>query len=60
MQEMITYWLGELPNTATVSIASWYTAPLDLQGRARATNEDGIVEYLDADGNELLRHTIPG
>jgi hypothetical protein len=60
MQETIDYWLGVYPQTVTVSIAAWYTAPVDLRGRARASNDENIVEYIDADGNELLRHTIPG
>lgn len=60
MQELITYWLGELPQTVEVSIDAAYTAPLDLQGRTRGTNDEGIVDYLDANGVSLMRHTIPG
>ena len=61
MQQLLDAYLDALPTCVTVLFPPGYDwTALDLHGRAAGTVDEPIVEYLDANGTELLRHTIPG
>lgn len=59
MQELITAYLVSLPTCTVVCFPVGYDASgLDLSGRAAGVVDYEIVEYRDAAGAVLLRHTL--
>lgn len=59
MQELITAYLATLPTCTVVCFPADYDASgLDLKGRAAGVVDYEIVEYRDAQGTVLLRHTL--
>ena len=61
MQQAIDAYLDLLTTCVLVVFPTGYDwSGLDLHGRAGGNQDLDGVEYRDADGNVLLRHTLPG
>lgn len=59
MQQLIDAYLADLPTCAVVCFPADYDASaLDLHGRTAGVVDYEIVEYRDAQGAVLLRHTL--
>ena len=61
MQELINACLADLPTCTVIAFPLDYDpSHLDLQGREADVTEFEVVEYRDAAGVILMRHTMPG
>lgn len=61
MQQLIDAYLADLPTCTVIAFPLDYDpSHLDLHGREADVTEFEVVEYRDASGDILLRHTMPG